>query len=903
MNSDGTRSYTLRLALPAGLFLVVLVMLVMLVMLAFSYGDSVFNGRQAVRAHARDDAVLDAEHLARDTQRELNDHPVSVASDLAVSATERRTAVLALIDPAGTVIMAQRMAWRGQSAAALMPHFSPQRFQRVVQGRLPDVLEFSDPPRVSVMVPFISGGRADVIRNDNRGVVYLEYDLSHDYAMVQWDAQQRMWPLLAAALATALVTAQLIRVKVTRPLARVEQASLQLAQQNAFPAPLEIDGPREVRRLAQGFNAMLERIQHAQRDSETSRARLAAIFDAAMDAVITVDHEQNIRVINAAALAMFACAEPEVLGQPVDILLPLRLRQAHVGHVAHYARTGRSVRSEGLHTVVTGRRMNGEEFPAEASISHIEVDGALLLTIILRDVTERQRAQDAIVALNSTLEAQVEQRTAKLREATAVLEQQQRVLQIAHEEQRTIFNTVTVGIALVHNHVILRCNRPLEALFGCAPGELDGRTTDLWYRDAESFARAGAPLFATLAPGEVQRHEQELVRRDGSPFWARITGSLYVDANLGHAVLAVVEDMSLQHAAERAILDAKERAIEASKAKSDFLANMSHEIRTPLNAITGLCYLVLKSDLKPPQREQMRKIQSSSQHLLSIIKEVLDYSKVDAGKLQLEHIEFELAQVLARVADLVSEKAASKDLALRFQVDPALPLRLVGDPLRLGQILINLANNAVKFTSRGEVLVDLSLREQDASGVLLLCTVTDTGIGLSAEQLPLLFQSFQQADNSITRQYGGTGLGLAICKQLAALMQGEVGVQSVAGQGSSFWFTARLGKGRVQSLRVAADAAAEECGGALPLAGAGAPPDPQLLSAVCDTLAALLADDNLQAVDWLAEHADLLGRALGVHYAPLADAVRRFNCEQALLRLRNAAQLSAIAMSKDPGTP
>jgi methyl-accepting chemotaxis protein len=295
--------YTLRNALPAGILLAVLVVL------GFSYLDSVFSGRSAVREHAREDAVLDAEQMARVTQRELKDNPANVASDLAIAATGRRVAVLALIDPAGTVAMAHRMAWRGQAAAGLIDHFSVQRFQRVVRGRLPDVEEFSDPPRVSVMVPFFTAGPAEVIRNEDRGVVYMEYDLSHDYAMVQWDAQQRMWPMLAAALLTALGLSQVIRLRVTRPLARVEQASLQLAQHSAFAEPLEIDGPREIVRLAQGFNTMMERIQQAQRDSETSRARLEAIFEAAMDAIITVDHAQNIRVINAAALAMFVCTE------------------------------------------------------------------------------------------------------------------------------------------------------------------------------------------------------------------------------------------------------------------------------------------------------------------------------------------------------------------------------------------------------------------------------------------------------------------------------------------------------------------------------------------------------------------------------------------------------------------
>ena len=682
-----------------------------------------------------------------------------------------------------------------------MPQLSEQRLQRVLQGQLPDVEETAAPPRISVVVPY--GSEPAVGAMDGRGVVYLEYDLSQDYAQVQSDAQQRMWPLLAAALATTLGLALLLRNRVTRPLARMEQASLQLARQGEMPQPLEEAGPREIARLAHGFNLMAARIQQAQRDSESSRARLSAIIEAAMDAIITVDQQQHILVINGAALKMFGCRQHEVLGQPLELLIPERFRQVHRAHVQRYAQNGASERDMGHFLVVSARRMNGEEFPAEASISHSAVDGAVMLTVILRDVTERQKAQDAVLALNNSLEAQVAQRTASLLETTQTLEEQQRILQIAHEEQRSIFNLVTVGIALVREHVILRSNRQLEEVFGYEPGTFDGSTTHRWYRDAETFAREGAPLFSDLSPGQTQVHEQELVRRDGTAFWARISGSRYVDANLGSAVLAVIEDMSLQRAAALAILQAKEQAVEASLAKSHFLANMSHEIRTPMNSIIGLSYLVQKSELNARQREQIRKIQSSSQHLLSIINDILDYSKIEAGKLKVESIAFELDTVLDHVASLVAEKAASKGLELLFQVDRAVPQRLLGDPMRLGQVIVNYANNAVKFTERGEVRIDLRLREESAHDVLLLCTVSDSGIGISAEHLPLLFQSFQQADSSTTRQYGGTGLGLAICKQLATLMHGEVGVHSVPGQGSSFWFTARLEKSQTQPRALA----------------------------------------------------------------------------------------------------
>ena len=250
---------------------------------------------------------------------------------------------------------------------------------------------------------------------------------------------------------------------------------------------------------------------------------------------------------------------------------------------------------------------------------------------------------------------------------------------------------------------------------------------------------------------------------------------------------------------------AKEQAEAANRAKSEFLANMSHEIRTPMNAVIGMSHLALQKCPDPKQRDYLTKIDFSAKHLLQIINEILDFSKIEAGKFDLESVKFDIEEVLHKTVIMEANKAHKKGLEIFFELNPDVPNLLVGDPVRLGQILINLVSNAIKFTEAGEIVLQAEPREETPEHVTIQFSVSDTGIGLTEDQISRLFQSFAQADTSTTRKFGGTGLGLVICKNLVEMMDGEIWVESEFGKGSVFNLTAKFRKfhTRRQTERVA----------------------------------------------------------------------------------------------------
>ncbi|MES2975451.1 MAG: response regulator [Pseudomonadota bacterium] len=453
------------------------------------------------------------------------------------------------------------------------------------------------------------------------------------------------------------------------------------------------------------------------------------------------------------------------LGYAVEELLGMAIGQFDLGYApelmailnAELERTGRPVSFESRH-----RRKDGSIREIENTTFLIEDAEHSMYVVTVRDKTEQKRATEE-----------------KKREQAIM---------------RSLLNSIPDPIFYKNPQgVYMGCNGAFAELLGRPAEDIIGRADrDLldpeWAGAVEQVDRQILQSLEKSSREEWREYKdgrRELFETVKAPFWDQEQRLL--------GIMGIGRNITQRKKAEEDINHAREIAEEATRAKSDFLANMSHEIRTPMNAIIGMSHLALKTELTPRQRDYIGKVQSSGQHLLGIINDILDFSKVEAGKMGIEQIDFEVEKVLDNVSALLNEKSSAKGLELVYDIAPDVPRDLVGDPMRIGQILINFANNAVKFTPQGEIVLSARVKERSDTDVLLQFSVRDTGIGMKPEQMEPLFQSFQQADTSTTRKFGGTGLGLAISRKLATLMGGEVGVESEYGKGSTFWFTVRLG--------------------------------------------------------------------------------------------------------------
>lgn len=433
------------------------------------------------------------------------------------------------------------------------------------------------------------------------------------------------------------------------------------------------------------------------------------------------------------------------------------------------------------------------------------------------NIDDRKRKEHEIEFINRKLTEQ----NAMLEEATRELRRRSsEALRASEERLHEIINVMPVALFIkdAASRIILM-NHACEAQWGMAVEDLQGTDGSQFFppeqiaaflaKDKEVFAGAVMVDFeesvwnaALQKNRSVHTFKKPVFDPQGNPLYLIGVSVDITERKLSEEALHKLNESLEMRIEERTreLARAKGIAEEANQAKGEFITNMSHEIRTPMNSVLGMAYLALRSETNPRQRDYLRKIQISGEHLLGIIDSILDFSKIDAGKLDMEVVDFRLDTVAENLANLVSVQAEEKNLGLQFDLSPSIPRYLCGDPLRLVQVLVNFTNNAIKFTEQGEVVIRARTVSENENDVLLRFEVQDTGIGINEAEKAKLFHTFQQGDSSISRKYGGSGLGLAISKRLAMLMGGEVGVESERGKGSTFWFTVRLGKGRQPEL-------------------------------------------------------------------------------------------------------
>jgi two-component system, sensor histidine kinase and response regulator len=530
---------------------------------------------------------------------------------------------------------------------------------------------------------------------------------------------------------------------------------------------------------------------------EQDLRKLSLALEQSLNEVVITNLDGRIEYVNEAFTRETGFARHEVLGRLPDILDLRNAGVARVDAILTQLRAGRSWEGEFTH-----QRRDGATLTDLVRISPIrQADGrATHYLCVHSDITELKRVGAELERHRQQLEALVADRTRELGEANEARADTERFA-------RTIAENMP-GIVSYWDHEE-RCRYAnagylawlrlgADAVLGHTLAEVVGRETYAQIEDKVRGVLAGAP----------QQFERALEQPDGECLWL---WSNYIPDRRGDDVggfFMMAADITATKRSEQRLRElndelvrARDEALEASRAKSAFLANMSHEIRTPMNAIIGLTHLLQGEQQEPRQRDRLEKVSGAAHHLLGVINDILDLSKIESGKLTLEQRDFVLDEILAGVSGLVAERVQEKALALA--VDAAgVPQALRGDPTRLSQALLNLLGNAVKFTERGVIAIEVAVLERAGDSALVRFTVTDSGIGIAPAKLADLFQPFEQTDSSTTRRFGGTGLGLAITRRLAEAMGGGVGVTSTPGKGSRFWFTARL------VVRGEADAAA-----------------------------------------------------------------------------------------------
>lgn len=541
-------------------------------------------------------------------------------------------------------------------------------------------------------------------------------------------------------------------------------------------------GTRATKALARSQLELEELINERTKALKANMQRTRSIIDNASDGIIVVNKEGIVQEFGPAAELIFGYTAQEMLMLNIDVIMNKSFQK-------EFLRTHVNSEKGQAHFALVGFKKNKQLINIEVAVGTTFIDDEQIFTGIIRDTTLRIKA-----------EHELKKAKLKAEEATRSLAEQMQFQQLLID---------SVPIPLFYKDANCRFqgfNKAYEEVFNVKSADLIGLTVnDLTYLPKEDRIQYQAEDQEVIAKQKTIKREMQIPFADGklhdTLYWVT---SFRDSKNKPAGIVGNFIDISNEKENARQLQVAVKSADQATQAKSEFLANMSHEIRTPMNAIIGMSYLALQTALTSKQADYINKIQSSAEALLGIINDILDFSKIEAGKLALEMQPFNLNDTIEHLVQIISHKSQEKSLELLIDLDPELSLDLVGDSLRLGQILINLANNSIKFTEQGEIIIRAKKLKQDSNSVTVEFSVCDTGIGMNEEQLGRLFQSFSQADASTTRKYGGTGLGLSISKTLTEMMQGEIWVESTYGKGSVFYFTATFGLAAKSSPRVLA---------------------------------------------------------------------------------------------------
>lgn len=542
-----------------------------------------------------------------------------------------------------------------------------------------------------------------------------------------------------------------------------EEIIIQLAN-----AETEVNGKRVNVNIATDITQR----KQAEHSLHNTMAKTRAIIDTVNDGVFTIDDHGIIHSVNPATEKIFGYKCSELENHNINMLMPTPHHDRHDSYINNYLSTGKK-NVVGNTREMEGRHKDGKIFPIELTVTEFFIEDNRYFTGVIRDISRRKSIELELQKHRENLEEMVEHATTEI---------------------KAIVETAVNGVITIDQHGIIQTFNPAaEKIFGWKHSDISGKKVATIIPGTNREAHDGYIqdyLDTSIAHIIGIGREVEAQRKDGTTFPANLSVGHTQLSDDKHLFVAFISDITEQKKAQHELIIAKDKAEQAARVKANFLANMSHEIRTPMNAIIGFSEILLQDkSLNEDSQHHAETILNSGKNLLNIINDILDFSKIESGSISLENVCFHLENTTRDTVRTLEFKAAENDIELTCNVSRDLPLRVMGDPTRIRQVIMNLMGNAIKFTRSGQV--SLSVSSSNVPGEVLF-RVTDTGIGMAPEQVDKVFDAFTQADTSTNRRFGGTGLGTTISKQLVEIMGGKIWVESEQGKGSTFSFTAKL---------------------------------------------------------------------------------------------------------------